>query len=189
MGEHKPATAVITEDQTLRERDDSYRNGIRELHDAHGRSLFRYALALTCSADDAEDVVQEVFVRVAKDWERFRSVRNVKAYLVSSTRNATYRILKSRWRRESLHEAVAVELTAGCSLDPEAASVQSIMLRDVFARLPADQRDVVILKVVCEMTFQEISDAIGVSLNTVAGRYRYGIEKLRRALEGSENGR
>jgi len=53
--------------------------------------------------------------------------------------------------------------------------------------LPVDQREVLILKIYDEMTFKEIANTVGASINTVASRYRYGIEKLREALEVSEN--
>ena len=188
MGDGQPGIAVVMGDRALRESDNTYQEGIRELHRAHGLSLFRYALALTCNAEDAEDAVQDVFVRVAKGWERLGSVRNVTAYLISSTRNAARRIRKARRREDALCEGAAAEILTGCSLDLEAASLESIALRDIFAGLPVDQREVIILKILYEMTFQEISHITGVSINTVAGRYRYGVEKLRRALEGSENG-
>ncbi|MCA1596341.1 MAG: hypothetical protein LC772_07955, partial [Chloroflexi bacterium] len=60
------------------------------------------------------------------------------------------------------------------------------MLRDRFARLPVEQREVLALKVFQGLTFKEIARATGISINTAASRYRYGIEKLREALEARE---
>jgi RNA polymerase sigma-70 factor (ECF subfamily) len=50
--------------------------------------------------------------------------------------------------------------------------------------LPDDQKDVIILKVFQSFTFKEIAGICGLSINTAASRYRYGIEKLRSYLEG-----
>ncbi len=52
-----------------------------------------------------------------------------------------------------------------------------------FAELPTEQREVLVLKAFDGMTFKEIAQLVGASINTVASRYRYGIEELRRALE------
>ena len=55
--------------------------------------------------------------------------------------------------------------------------------------LPLQQREVLVLKVFDEMTFKEIADVLGVSINTAASRYRYAIAKLREALEAQDDGR
>jgi RNA polymerase sigma-70 factor (ECF subfamily) len=60
-----------------------------------------------------------------------------------------------------------------------AAPEKSTNLQELLARLPREQREVVALKVWEEMTFAEIAQVVKASPNTVASRYRYGIEKLR----------
>lgn len=188
-GDHKLDSAVRIGAEILDKAKKEYEQGLRDIYQEHGRALFRYALAFTCSAEDAEDAVQEVFVRIAKEWKRFEAVANIKAYLISAVRNACYSILRTRKRSVALCEAVGAELCEVCSCEPGADSMASIALREAFAELPIEQREVLILKVTYEMTFQEISDTIGISINTAAGRYRYGVERLRRVWEDRENGR
>ncbi len=64
----------------------------------------------------------------------------------------------------------------------------STALRQAFARLPTEQREVLVLKVFEEMTFKEIAETVGASINTVTSRYRYGIAKLRQTLKENGNG-
>ena len=170
------------------ERSKTYEQGLRELYGEYGRPLFRYALALTCSAEDAEDAVQEVFLRLAREWPRFLKVRNARAYLLTATRNAAYSSLRSHRRRQTLEDTLSDRLPSGQLLESEPASLTSIALRQAFCELPVEQRDVLALKVFHGMTFREVAETIGASINTVAGRYRYGVQKLREALEEQDHG-
>jgi len=161
---------------------------LEELYDTYSRPLFRYALALTCSPDDAEDAVQVVFVRVSREWKRLVRVENVKAYLFSAVRNAAFNILRGKRRRDTLHESICSEYQANQQAGDGELRVDGRALREALDELPVDQREVLVLKVFDQMTFKEIADTVGASLNTVASRYRYGIDKLRQALEVSDNG-
>lgn len=170
---------------------DSANTGERVLesaYDAYARMLYRYALAISGSPDDAEDSVQEVFAKVARDWKRVSRMDNPKAYLFSATRNAAYSILRSKRRRDTLHDSVCAEMVSGAGSDlSEAAHAK--MLCEALIGLPIDQREVLTLKVFDGMTFKEITETIGVSMGTVTSRYKYGIEKLRKALEETDDER
>lgn len=156
------------------------------LYDDYGNSLYRFALALLGSADDAEDAVGEVFARVARDLKRLRRVDHVRAYLFTATRNAAYSVLRGRRRREDLHLAMCAEFTV--SLEAGPAPADSVELCKAFAELPVEQREIIVLKVYDQMTFREIGEVTRTSTNTAASRYRYAIEKLRQALEVNKDG-
>lgn len=157
------------------------------VYQQYSRSLYRYALTLTSSVEDAQDAVQEVFTRVSRARKRFMDVENVSAYLYSSTRNAAFTILRSKKRRDALHEAICVDLAVICAPNSKQMSATIISIRSAFAELTMEQREVLVLKILDQMTFKEIAETVGSSLNTVAGRYRYGIEKLRMFLERQSN--
>lgn len=177
-----PGTGVLVE------MADTGEKLVEEMYDAYSRPLFRYALALTSSTDDAEDAVQVVFVRVAREWKRLSRIDNVKAYLFSAVHNAAFNILRGKRRREALHESICSEFVANQQLENSELRADLQDLREALLQLPVDQREVLVLKVFEQMTFKEIADTVGASLNTVASRYRYGIDKLRQALEVSDNG-
>ena len=153
---------------------------LEELYDRYGRSLYRFALSILGSPEDAEDAIQEVFIRIARDYRRLTRVENVKAYLFTATRNAAYSVLRTRQRGEQLEQAVISEPIVMPRM--EDVSVRSMILRTSLAELPVEQREVVMLKVYGELTFQEIADLVGDAINTIYSRYRYAVEKMKRAL-------
>ena len=188
MGDQLQGLALGAGMAGLLETSKTYEQGLRELYGEYGRPLFGYALALTCSVEDAEDAVQEVFLRIAREWPRFLKVRNAKAYLFTAIRNAAYTVLRSHRRRQSLEDALQDRFASGQLSEHELTSLRSVALRQAFTQLPVEQRDVLALRVFHEMTFREVADTIGASINTVAGRYRYGIQKLREALGEQDHG-
>ena len=184
MDESDVRAAVDLGALKLRERAKTAEEMLEQAYDEHARSLFRYALAILGSADDVEDAVQEVWVRLARAHSRLMKTANLKAYLFAAARNAAFSILRSRLRR---NEAVgASPADAVGSRDEADRSVQSVVLRDCLMSLSVEQREVVLLKVYDSMTFDEIARTVGISANTAASRYRYGVEKLKRALEDSD---
>ena len=161
---------------------------LEELYDHYAGPLYRFALALLGTPEDAEDAVQEVFVRIARGSSRIERVANLKCYLFTATRNAAYGLLRRKRSRDRLVETICAELaTTLPAQDQEPALYRDVLCR-AFAELPIEQREVVVLKVFDQMTFAEVARTLGTSLNTVASRYRYGIEKLRKALEVSDDG-
>ena len=163
---------------TLRDRAETDEAILEELYDRYAHALYRYALALVSSAEDAEDAVQEVFVRIAR--KRFTKIDNIKAYLYTAARNSAYSILRSRRRRNETGDEALFDLSDDTSLP-----IEAFALRECFARLPIEQREILVLKIYDELTFEEIAQTIGISINTAASRYRYGIDRLKRALEES----
>lgn len=161
---------------------------LRSIHKEHGPALYRYALALTSSVEDAQDAVQEVFARISRESKRFAEVKNVRAYLYCATRNAAYSILRGRRRSETLHEAICLDLATACAPNTRQISATIIVVREAIATLSIEQREVLVLKILDQMTFKEIAHTVHAPMNTVAGRYRYGIEKLRKALEAIDQG-
>jgi len=150
---------------------------IEAIYDAYAGIVFRQALAVLGSDADAEDVLQDVFMKLARRPDA--RIRDLRAYLLTAARNEAYSTLRRRrrecggWERES--EAEASE--TGPVMDGEWDAI-----RDALDSLPAEQREVVTLKVYDKLTFEEIGCAVGASANTVARRYRYALQKLRRKL-------
>lgn len=127
---------------------------------------------------DAEDAAQEGFVRF---WESRERADDPQAYLYTCVRSAAmdqHRAGRSRNARENL----AGEQCQGWFESMADSVGNAIDLQDALATLPADQREVVVLKIWGGLTFAQIADVGGISANTAASRYRYAIEKLEAIL-------
>lgn len=152
-------------------------DAIATLYDCYAGALHRLLVAILGSTADAEDALQEVFVKLAS--RRMSRVRDLRAYLFTAARHEAYNMLRRR-RRERPLESDDLE-TEGKTTTP-GSDIQVLL-----QQLPAEQREVIALKVYEGMTFSEIASIVKASPNTVASRYRYGIEKLRGWLQEEEN--
>lgn len=156
---------------------------VDELYGRHGESLYRFLLFKLGSAEDAEDVLQESFCRFARYDLRWKLIGDPRAFVFRVARNEANRFLKRKLGRregERMIAAGGMGAFAAAFASPSEPSVALLLERT--GGLPAEQREVVYLKVFDGLTFKEIASACGVSANTAASRYRYGIEKLREAM-------
>lgn len=141
-----------------------------------GPSLHRYALMILANRQDAEDAVHQVFARVLHARNGVRADA-IEPYLRSAVRNECFSMLRQR-QRAPAGDADALLESVASDGDP----VERLLLEAALRELPPDQREVVHLKAFEGLTLQEIADVTSESINTVASRWRYAMEKLRAAL-------
>jgi RNA polymerase sigma-70 factor, ECF subfamily len=147
------------------------------LYRAKAPELLLYGRALGLSHAEAEDVLHETFVALMA---REQVPEQPEHYCVRSYRNRALNYRRSLWRR------LARELESQRWFDrsPGETPAERAAMR-ALTRLPQDQREAIVLKIWHEHTFDEIGELLGISPNTAAGRYRYGLQKLRAHLKGS----
>lgn len=149
------------------------------LYEAKASELILYGRALGLSHSEAEDVLQETFVALMRRPTRPNQPEH---YCVRSFRNRALNYRRGLWRRlarewESLRW---FERTQDQSPHERAAM-------ECLATLPPEQCEVIVLKIWHNYTFEEMGELLEISPNTAAGRYRYGIQKLRACLRGAES--
>lgn len=156
---------------------------LERLYDEHAQALYAFCLELTRNEADTKDVLQGIFAKLAREPRTLRKVRNVRAYLLRLTHNATIDLMRRRSTRDKYAEEFGREsvqlFEPASSPDDEGFRVA---LNDALGELPLEQKTVVHLRLWEEMKFEEIAELLGISLNTAASRYRYGIDKLRQRL-------
>lgn len=150
---------------------------LADLYEQYGPRLYRYALLILADATGAEDVVQDAFCRLAEASRRRADVATL-PYLTAIVRNECYSRVRSRRRSPVVTADPLLEPAA-----PEAHDDERLLLDQALRALLPEQREVVYLKVYEGLTFQEIGERCGVSLNTAASRYRYALDALRRTLD------
>lgn len=143
--------------------------------DLHGLALWR-----TGSSLDAEDALQEVFIRLARAAERGRlaGVRKPFAYLLRIAHSAAVDAVRQRTRHQGseLHEVPEL-----LEADLERAAEAGRLSRHL-ARLPQGQRAVVYLRHFVELRFREIGEVMGIPTFTAASRYRLALRRLRQLM-------
>lgn len=150
------------------------------LFDLVGPRLVRYSQAILRNAQDAEDAVQAAVIRLASHPDLLATSRMPWAYCLRVVRNESLRLMAKHRPTSMLPDRDLTAPHRRWSVEEEETRQQVL---SAIQRLPADQAEVVVLKVWENLTFAEIADVTGEPLNTVASRYRYALEKLQRSLE------
>ncbi len=156
---------------------------LERLYDEHARSLYAFLLNLTRDESDTRDVIQEIFVKLARNPGLLDSLRDERAFLLRLAHNAAIDLIRRRGTRERTKDNFAAEIVSpfAPANDPDEQTFRN-ELAGALASLPAEQRAVVHLKLWEGLTFEEIAVALEIPLNTAASRYRYGLDKLRQHL-------
>ena len=159
---------------------------LRRLYGKYEGDLLALATGLLGRADQAEDVLQDVFIRFMTSLDTFELRGSLKGYLATCVANRS-RDLRRRERCRPtgpLETADRVESRQHGPLARVIADEQRRRLREALAQLPAEQQEAVLLHLQADMTFREIGRAQDVSPKTAESRYRYGIGRLRSMLNG-----
>lgn len=153
---------------------------LERLHDEHANSLFAFLLNLTRDENDTRDLLQEIFIKLAREPGLLRGVRNERSFLIRLAHNAAIDLMRRRGARAKYHEEFGAEpdqIFADTG-DPDTAAFRG-QLSKALAEIPPEQRAVVHLKLWEGLTFEKIAETLDIPPDTAASRYRYGLDKLR----------
>lgn len=170
----------------LRDLQQGENGAWRQVYLKYKDDLLTVARSLVNDINTAEDCLQEVFVRLASNGCNVRT--NLKAYLLSSVVNQA----RTHIRRRNAQSNCQVNMSrlGRDSADPANALAENDEIEAVtraLEKLPLEQREVVVLHLQGDMKFRRIAAILGVSINTVQSRYRYGMERLRQLLINKES--
>lgn len=149
-----------------------------EMYEAKAAEFILYGRALGLSHSEAEDVLQETFLALM---EKPQPPEEPWHYSLRTFRNRVFNYRRSLWRRLSRE----LESLRWFEMSQDESPHEKAALRGL-AQLPTEQREVIVLKIWHRHTYEEIGRLLEISPNTVAGRYRYGLQKLKSLLEGKE---
>jgi len=156
---------------------------IERLYDEHAQALYAFLLNLTRDEADTRDLLQDIFVKLARDPELLAGVRDERAFLIRLAHNAAIDLIRRRGTRDKTREQFAAESISpfAPASNPDEQTFRAV-LAGALAELPPDQCAVVHLKLWEGLTFEQIAEALEIPPNTAASRYRYGLDKLRERL-------
>jgi RNA polymerase sigma-70 factor (ECF subfamily) len=143
--------------------------------DEHGAALVLLARQWVVTQADAEDVVQEAFVRF---WRTRHRVSDPVAYLYGSVKHCALDWQRARKRRARREERVArpeVETLFASRIEH---GERQVAIESALRDLPEKQREVLVMRIWGGLSFPQIAEAISISTDTAASRYRYALAKL-----------
>ncbi len=142
-------------------------------------NLRRYARALVGDRDGADDLVQDTLERAVRKFHLWRP-GDLRAWLFSIMHNVFVNQLKAR----KIAPEVEIDENAIAAHIPTANSVDILDLQAALLRLPAEQREVVLLIALEDMSYADVSRALGIPIGTVMSRLSRGRERLRNYMAG-----
>ena len=156
---------------------------LRRLYDEHAQPLYAFLLNLTRNEADTRDLLQDIFVKLARDPDLLVGCADERAFLIRLAHNAAIDLIRRRGTRDKTREQFAAETISpfAPASNPDEQTFRAA-LAGALAELPAEQRAVVHLKLWEGLTFDQIAGALDIPPNTAASRYRYGLDKLRERL-------
>ncbi len=164
----------------------------RNLVDRHLRAVYSFVCRLMGDRSEAEDVTQEVFLRVWKNLRRYRSQESFKVWLYAIARNASVDWLRrkrpavfSDFDGEDGENVLTDSLADPGPLPDELAALaaDSSLLAGLVERLPANHRAAVSLRRDGDLTFEEVAMVLRKPVDTVKSLYRRSLARLRQMLE------
>ena len=156
------------------------RSALRVIYEEYVGYIYSIVYQVVLNREDAEDVTSEFFIKLWKLADTYKSRKGHKAWLTTIARNMAIDLLRKN-KREILTEDFADSAAENVFDD----SVESDVLSDISLKAALDvlkpaEREIVNMKIMGDLTFQEIADILKQPMGTVTWRYQNAVKKLRR---------
>ncbi len=170
-------------------------NALHDLIRKYLKALYNFAYRLAGNTEDAEDITQEIFIKVWKNIKRYDQNYSVKTWLFAIARNTTIDWLRKKrdlvfsdFETNEGENILFDTLTDPMPLSDEiiARTEDKKFLNHALSKLPLMYREVIILRYQDGLTFKEIGDIVGKPLDTVKSQHRRALIALRKLLDTSQ---
>ena len=154
------------------------------IYEKYKNDLMTLATSLLFDLNSAEDVVHETFVTLVRSCGQMKIKKSLKGFLVTTVVNNIRNRNKANTRRQTSPLESAADIESNYD-QPEIIAIfgeQSKHLAQSLQKLPYPQREVVTLRLFSDLKFRQIAESTNESINTIQGRYRYGLNTLRSLL-------
>jgi len=183
----------VTDQELVEECLAGSRSSFDAIIGRYSRNIYGFVMRLIGSPADAEDIVQEVFFKAWKKLRTYDQKQSFKGWLFGIARNASIDWLRKKrslpfslLENEEAGERIEHSIPDAEPLPPEVFERKELagMLDEVMKELLQDYREVLLLRYVHDLSFQEISEATGRPMNTVKSQHRRALAAMRELLDG-----
>lgn len=177
--------SALSDQELVKQLQQGSLEALGALYDRHQRLVFRTALAITGDGQAADDLLQDVFLRLHRFAANIDPLRPLEPWLYRMTANLSYDWVKRRNRWPQPIEDLA-DWFSGVGLNLPDETIEQLdewaLVQRAVSSLPLSQRVVVVLYYLNDLSLQEIADILQVPVGTVKSRLHYGRIALKRKL-------
>ncbi len=156
------------------------RNALGKLYEDTHVAVFAFALSIVKNRQDAEDVMQDVYVRIWQSAADYREMGKAMAWILTITRNAALMELRRKNKTMLFAPEECQEMVVQNS---DSNAEETLLLGSVMEQLGEEERQIVILHAVAGLKHRESAQLLDMGLSTVLSKYSRALKKLRNALE------
>lgn len=162
---------------------------LEDLMTAYGKDVWNYAYSMTRKWDQADDITQEVFIKVYKNLYSFRSESSVKTWILTITRNMTLDYRRSAfYRKITLMEFLSPSAESPSAEQAVIDAMAANELWKLVLQLPLKYREVLILFAHYQLSMKEMAHVLGVTEGTVKSRLFHARKKMTKLKESHSHG-
>ncbi len=142
------------------------------------KDVYSYLLFLSLSREEAEDILQDVFIKFWKLFDRLKNLENIKAYLLKMARN---RLIDLKRREKNIKFVELNEEIFDIKSEDPADKIKKIeFVKKILENLEEEEREIIILRFYENLKFREISEILSINENTLRVKYLRILEKIRK---------
>lgn len=178
---HHPGSHL---DEIIKRIAEGEKKALGNLYHETKASIYGFALSLTKNTADAEDILQETYLKIWANADSYKTKGTPMAWILTITRNLALMKLREKKKHQDLEpEQWDMEFhipdTAGNTEDRHLLEAALLILQE-------EERQIILLHAVSGLKFREIGELLGIGLSTVLSKYHRALKKLRKYIEGVE---
>lgn len=179
---------MVNEDKIRETWNTNRERGFKLLMESFQEAIYNYVRRLVVTHEDAQDVLQEVFIRVFRHMDQFRNESSLGTWIYRIATNESLRLLNSRKEEgvissEEVQEELIEKLKASDYIDYE--NELAVKFQEAILTLPEKQRLVFNLRYYDELEYEEISRILDTKVDTLKVNYHYAKEKIKEYIINS----
>ncbi|MBO5208884.1 MAG: sigma-70 family RNA polymerase sigma factor [Lachnospiraceae bacterium] len=167
------------------------KQGLQEIYEAYIGLIYSIVKDVVHNKESAEDITSDFFIKLWDKADLYKSGMGHKTWMTTIARNMAIDYLRKYRREEAseLLEEIEPEVFAGQEAESDSPVEQEVIadltVKEALAKLKENERQIMNMKILGDMTFQEIAQSLSVPIGTVTWRYQNAVKKLRRCGYGT----
>ena len=149
------------------------------------KNLYRYAFYRIGNKQDAEDIIQNLYLSMYSKEEQLTEIDNLKSYIYRALSNNCTLLLRKRQQNNTI-SIEGTELMNIAEAEPKNLEEEYNLINSLLEIIPEEQSEVIRLHIHGNRTFVDIADILRIPVTTAKSRFKYGIEKLRKEIEKAD---